>query len=161
MPQGNSIEIRELGLKAKTDNTSTEISFNNDGIYADTGSHIVYANHHTEQIKTHPIGENDSYNGYSLEYVGENEDGEQIYELLDEYTFIRCLQIYQYDEKTYELTEIGSIDISTQIFDKRENNTAEFTGAVTLNGKIYAFTDVGMSCYSLKNTEKPLFTDVF
>lgn len=153
--------IREMGIRAKTDYKSFDLYAYNEMIYSDESSHIVYANYSRSEVKSHPIGEGEKYDGYSLEYMGENEDGEPIYELIDEYNFTNCLQIYQYDEKTYELTEVGGIDISTQKLGEMVDNTAVFTGAVTLNGKIYAFTDVGMSCYSLKNPEKPLYTDMF
>lgn len=158
--KGKLVEVREQGIKAQTDFKPISMNFTAN-IHADAGSRIVYTDYLKEDIKTHPIGEDDAINSDKLEYVGTAEDGEQIFEIIDEYKLTHCLEIYRYDEKTYELTEIGSIDISTQSFTQRVGYYTPFTGAVTLNGKIYAFSDVGMSCYSLKNIDKPLYTDMY
>ena len=159
-------EKLDIMLPEKTASVDIDhISIGYDNIYFDSQNSLLFITDTEYSQKNITVSDEEyskgNYGDYEITDVEKKEDGEFYYEVQISVTQkIYCTAV-KVDLEKNKLDVLGKTEIYSKTSDAYSSEENLATDFVFLNGKLYSFTDKGMSCCSLKDTSKILYSDNF
>lgn len=164
---GKEFKCKELGEINRTDvaefkEVDNVTEYFDTQCYADVQNNMIYIPVYKTEREIEEISANETLSADPESLIEYTDESNKIkYKKLIGSSYQVSVIAIRYDPKTLETELLGRSSALKGYNALGDESNPRYTGTLFLNGKLYTFTDAGMSCSSIKDLSKVLYSDTF